>query len=342
MRIVDINNHYIFKNLATDLDNCVTMTEVINVRQKALDSIDKDWPAPVKEILERHAFALDREAANALMVMDSLDRILEHKIFNGTVKERFRVYSDESTIDKAFEALKEELKTEYDDFTINKLEKCILERHLFELRENAKKNLKGRSSKELSSSYVFSVEFENMFNSANTKGKLDSAYAKAHEKVQGHEVEVWLIETGWIEMRTRIASLQLDINRLSDRDADTSDLWNSDLVQKFDIDEFPQTRSVDAQNLVVNRYDEFVSRCRLKNGKAAELAYKIFNLQFSLIAAQTIVDEHSDILGRIVGLKTLDAMLKASRSEVRLQNIDMGDDGRVSSIKFEAIDKEGI
>lgn len=271
MRIVDINNHYIFKNLATDLDNCATMTEAIDVRQKALDSINKDWSDPVKEILERHAFALYHEAVNALMVMDSLEGILKHEIFNGTVKERFMVYSDETTIDKAFEAIEKELKTEKDDFTINKLEKCILERHLFELRENAKKTLKGRASKELYSSYVFSDEFKNMFNSADTKNKLDAACAKAYKKIQGHELQDWLMETDWIDLRARIASLQL-----------------------------------------------------------------------SLIAAQARADEYSDISRRIIGLKELNAMLKVSGSDVRLKSVDMGGDGRVSSIRFEEIDEEGI
>lgn len=52
--------------------------------------------------------------------------------------------------------------------------------------------------------------------------------------------------------------------------------------------------------------------------------------------------EIADILGRIIGLKTLNAMLKESRSVVRLQGIELGKDCRVSSIRFEAVDERGI
>lgn len=335
MRIIDIANHYIFTDLATDLDNCATMTELVIARQKAVDSIDKDWSDPVKDILAKHAFALYHEAVNALTVIDSLEGILAHKIFDGTVKKRFKAYSDEATINDALGAIREELKIAEETHKLDGYAKRILEEHLFELVESAKKDVRKRTSKGLSSSFVFSDEFDNMFNSADTKDKLDAAYSKALQKVQGHAFEDWAIETAWIDMTVRLKSLLLDTDRVLDRDADVSDLWNSELVQKFDIRELFGGSSIEASDRVLARFNEFVDGCRLKKGKAVELAKRIKNLQLSLINAQAMVDEYADISSHVIGLQKLARLLKAEGSEVVLRNIGMSLDGRVSSVEFE-------
>lgn len=334
MRIVDINNHYIFTDLVVDFDRCETLEELNEVDLHARETVNPAWDENVKRILRKHKESLYNEAAFRIRANDRLEGILEHKIFDGTIKERFKFCSDEVAITKTFEAVKEELRKETDALKLDKSEKRILERYLFEMFESAKK--------EFCSSYVvFFDELARMFDSADTTAKLDAAYREALAKIQGHSSENWTLEVYWIETRKRVGEIQLEAKRVLDRDADASDLWRSDLVQKFDISELTYSPSAEAQNLVVNRYDEFVSGCRLKKGKAAELAYKIFNLQFSLIAAQTRVDEYSDISGRISGLQTLNAALKASGSNVRLQSIDMAREGRVSSVLFEAIE-EGV
>lgn len=335
MRIIDIANHYIFTELVFDFDKCETMEDLNEVNMRARSLVDADWNENVKEILWKHAAALYDEAANGLMVKGSLDGILQHKIFDGTVKERFKAYSDENTINDALGAIREELKIAEETHKIDGYAKRILEEHLFELVESAKKDLRGRASKGLSSSYVFSDEFENMFHSADTKDKLDSAYSKALQKVQGHAFEDWAIETAWIDMAVRLKSLQMDVDRVLDRDADASDLWNSELVQKFDICELFGGSSMEAQDRVLARFNEFVRGCRLKKGKAVELAKKIKNLQLSLINAQALVDEYADISGHVIGLQKLNNLLKAEGSEVVLRNIGMSLDGRVSSVEFE-------
>lgn len=335
MRIVDICNHYIFTDLVFDFDKCETMEDLNEVNMRARSRVDADWNENVKEILWKHAAALYDEAANGLMVKGSLDGILQHKIFDGTVKERLKAYSDEATINDALGAMREELKIAEDTLYINKYERRILEEHLFELCESAKKDVRRRASKGLSSSYVFSDEFENMFHSADTKEKLDAAYTKALEKVQGHAFEDWAIETAWIDMTVRLKSLLLDTDRVLDRDADVNDLWHSELVQKFDIREPFGGSSLEAQDRVLNRHDEFVKGCRLKKGKAVELAKRIKNLQLSLINTQAMADEYADISSHVIGLQKLTRFLKAEGSEVVLRNISMSLDGRVSSVEFE-------
>lgn len=327
MRIVDINKHYIFTVLVFDFDKCDTMEELNKVNLRARKTVDPDWNENVKEILWKHVAALYDEAANGIMVKDSLEGILGHKIFDGTVKERFKAYSDEATINDALGAIREELKIAEGTYKLDGYAKRILEEHLFELCESAKKDVRKPASKGLSSSFVFSDEFENMFHSADTKDKLDAAYSKALQKVQGHAFEDWAIETAWIDMVVRLKSLQMDVDRVLDRDADASDLWNSEFVQKFDI--------LDASDRVLARFDEFVDGCRLKNGKAVELAKRIKNLQLSLINAQALVDEYADISGHVIGLQKLNNLLKTEGSEVVLRTIGMGLDGRVSSVEFE-------